>query len=78
MKVNSLASKINRLPESKRQEVADFVEFLESRFVPKSQDAAHTSWHDREFENMSIMQAMRGMEDESDSYTDEDLKEHWL
>jgi hypothetical protein len=35
-------------------------------------------WPDSTFAQFSMQQAMRGLEDETVIYTDDDLKEHWL
>lgn len=78
MQVDALTSKIHRLPERQRREVADFVDFLASRIAGGGQDRLQADWHDEDFVNMSVTQAMRGMGEEPDIYTDKDLKERWL
>ena len=66
----SLAEKIIKniqaLPKSKQVEVLDFVEYLRSN-VEKQE---RKDWTD-----LSLSSAMRGMEDEKFSYSLDDLKE---
>ncbi len=66
----SLAEKIIKniqaLPESKQVEVLDFVEYLRSN-VEKQE---RKDWTD-----LSLSSAMRGMEDEKSPYSLDDLKE---
>jgi hypothetical protein len=63
----SLEEKINRyvheLPESKKAEVLDFIEYLRSKTEEK------------EWAEFSLSAAMRGMEDEETPYSLNDLKE---
>ncbi|AHK79919.1 hypothetical protein M911_13020 [Ectothiorhodospira haloalkaliphila] len=65
-----------RLPDSRRQEVIDFVTFLEQRYGV-SPPSEQVDWPEQEFRAMSIEQSMRGLEDEPDLYSDDDLKERW-
>lgn len=65
-----LIEKIQALPLDKQMEVEDFVDFLAAR-------TTHTEWTNAEFANMSMAQALRGMEDEPQLYTIDDLKEKW-
>lgn len=66
----SLAERINikvkSLPESKLIEVLDFVEYLQSR----AEKEEYKEWND-----LSLSSAMRGMEDEHSPYSINDLKE---
>ena len=68
--IMSIIEKINihvkRLPESKQIEVLDFVEYLQSR----TEKEEFKEWND-----LSLSSAMRGMEDEQSSYSINDLKE---
>jgi hypothetical protein len=57
---------INTLPESRQIEVFDFIEYLNQ----KTEKEEYNSWS-----NLSIISAMRGMEDEESIYTIDDLKE---
>jgi len=63
----SLEEKIIRqlhdLPESKKAEVLDFVEYLRTKSV------------ERGWSEFSLSAAMRGMEDEESPYSPDDLKE---
>ncbi|WP_248851819.1 DUF2281 domain-containing protein [Thiomicrospira microaerophila] len=72
---SDLAAKIERLPLEQRQEVFDFVSFLEARYV--SSVSQFSGWGDDDFKSMSVEQAMSGLGDEPDLYSDADLKEHW-
>jgi hypothetical protein len=66
----SIAERINinvkRLPESKQIEVLDFIEYLKSR----AEKEEYKEWND-----LSLSSAMRGMEDEQSPYSINDLKE---
>jgi hypothetical protein len=66
----SIAERINitvkRLPELKQIEVLDFVEYLQSR----TEKEEYKEWND-----LSLSSAMRGMEDEHSPYSTNDLKE---
>ncbi|MGR3301140.1 MAG: DUF2281 domain-containing protein [Candidatus Scalindua sp.] len=66
----SLTERINlnvkKLPESKQMEVLDFVEYLRSR----AEKEEYKEWND-----LSLTSAMRGMEDEQSYYSINDLKE---
>ena len=68
----SVAEKVARdlrsLPQSAQAEVLDFVEFLKA----KSQNEERADWT-----AFSLTQAMRGMENEADLYSDDDLKERF-
>ena len=61
-----LLEDINRLPESKQLELADFVE----RLMQKSDDEEELNWSD-----LSLASAVHGMENEEFTYTINDLKE---
>jgi hypothetical protein len=55
---------IRKLPDSLQEEMLDYLEFL----------LAKAERENREWSNLSITSAMRGMEDEPDLYTLADLK----
>jgi hypothetical protein len=57
---------VKKLPESKQIEVLDFVEYLQSR----TENEEYKEWND-----LSLSSAMRGMEDEHSPYSINDLKE---
>jgi len=61
---------LESLPDSARQEVLDFVEFLKARPHPEK-----TSREDHMWDDFSLESAMRGMENEDSPYTLADLKE---
>ncbi len=58
---------IKRLPESSQAEVLDFVKFLELNSKKDNKD--------QEWTNISISNAMYGMEDEPSPYSLDDIKE---
>lgn len=76
MQLDELIIKVSRLPPSRQQEVIDFVTFLEQRYGTVS-NHDHADWSGAQFEIMSAEQAMRGLEEEPELYSDDDLKERW-
>jgi hypothetical protein len=58
-----IIQQIRQLPDSKKAEVLDFVEYLKSKT------------DDKNWSEISLSSAMRGMEDEISAYSPEDLKE---
>lgn len=73
-----LISKLEALPRDKRAEVFDFVEFLAARCgTATGKPLTHAEWTDTEFSELSMHQALRGMEEEPVAYTREDLRERW-
>lgn len=76
MDYTHLIEKLQNLPEDKQVEVFDFVEFLTDRFI-RPAAFQFFDWREKEFANLSMTQAMRGMEDEPQLYTEADLTEHW-
>lgn len=70
-----LISKLEALPREKRAEVFDFVEFLATRCdTATDEQLTHAEWTDAE---LSMRQALRGMEEDSITYTRDDLRERW-
>ena len=76
MQLEELIAKVSRLSAARQQEVLDFVVFLEQRYGDE-QDAEQADWSDQQFRTLSVEQAMRGLEDEPDLYSEDDLKERW-
>ena len=73
-----LISRLESLPREKQAEVFDFVEFLASRCgATTGKQFTRAEWTDAEFSELSMRQALRGMEDESVTYTRADLREQW-
>ncbi|HLP99286.1 MAG TPA: hypothetical protein VK149_12680 [Sideroxyarcus sp.] len=73
-----LISKLEALPREKQAEVFEFVEFLSARCSTSTgKSITHAEWTDAEFSELSMAQAMRGMEQETVTYTREDLRERW-
>jgi hypothetical protein len=60
---DKIIEQVHKLPEDKKAEVLDFVEYLKSK-------TAENDWSE-----LSLSSAMRGMEDEQSSYSLTDLKE---
>jgi hypothetical protein len=58
-----IIKQIHELPESKKSEVLDFVEYL------------RTKTDEKDWSAFTLSSAMRGMEDEDSLYTLDDLKE---
>jgi hypothetical protein len=60
---DKIIEQVHKLPEDKKSEVLDFVEYLRSKTAEK------------DWSELSLSSAMRGMEDEQSSYSLTDLKE---
>jgi len=60
---NKIIQQVHDLPENKKAEVLDFVEYLKTKNEEKD-------WSD-----LSLSSAMRGMENEDTPYSLDDLKE---
>ena len=68
MNIVQLIEKIQVLPKEKQAEVFDFVDYLATRFArPIATDPVE--WTDKDFSRLSMAQAMRGMEQEPDIYS---------
>ena len=66
---DKLQEKLSKLPEPLQNEVLDFAEYLVRKYN------GQTRQDDREWANLSLQYALRGMEDESSPcYTISDLK----
>ncbi len=73
-----LINTLESLPRDKQAEVFNFVEFLAARCgTPTNKPFPHVEWTDAEFSELSMRQALRGMEEESVTYTRADLREQW-
>ena len=66
----AIARHIEALPEVAQREVLDFVELLETRTDPAILRGGEDAWS-----SLSLVSAMRGMEDEPSPYTVADVKE---
>lgn len=79
MNLVELIERIKALPEDKRVEVYDFVEFLVWResLSPTAREREHADWSEADFSAMAMQQAMRGLEDEPALYDENDLVERW-
>lgn len=71
-----LIEKLETLPDEKRTEVFDFVDYLAARFASHRAPAVD-HWTDEEFADMAMQQALRGMDDDPVIYGDADLRERW-
>lgn len=74
MQLDKLITMVSRLPPARQQEVIDFVAFLEQRY---GNEGNQSNWNENDFKAMSVEQAMRGIEDEPELYSDGDVKERW-
>ncbi|TAJ77161.1 MAG: DUF2281 domain-containing protein [Gallionellaceae bacterium] len=78
MGYTELISRLEALPRAKQAEVFEFVEFLSARCgTSTGKPLGHADWSDTEFSELSMSQAMRGMEQDTAIYTREDLQERW-
>lgn len=78
MQIEELIARVKRLPTFRQQEVLDFVTFLEQRYEqPKTAPIGQEDWSEHDYRVMSLHQAMRGLDDEPDLYSEADLKERW-
>jgi len=65
-----------------KQLAKEFADFVLSKNIkrvatPDSSTESFTDWDNAEFTEMAMNQAMRGMENEPELYTLDDLKERW-
>ncbi len=73
-----LIKKIQALPPDKQVEVCDFVDFLNAMNASANDpNGVDHEWTAAEFREMSLHQALRGMEEEQPLYSIDDLKERW-
>ena len=78
MQLQKLLARVSRLPPLRQQEVLDFIAFLEQRYGQSAVQAADDdAWSEEQYKAMSVDQAMRGLTDEPDLYSESDLKERW-
>ena len=81
MNLDILLKQVKNLPLHRQQEVIDFVEFIYSRESKQASERKDSStevdWSEETFKSMSLGQALRGMEDEEELYSESDLKERW-
>ena len=69
-----LIKTLQALPEDKRAEVFDFVEYLASRYGVGDPSE---EWTDSAFFEFTFAQAMRGLEDDPVEYDSDDLRERF-
>ncbi len=72
--IEKIHQRVRILPEPMQAQVLDFVEFLLAKSEVDLQDDIQ-DMDNLEWSNLSLTMAMRGMEDEEEPYTVEDLKE---
>ena len=79
MNLIELIERVKALPEDKRAEVCDFVEFLAWResLSSTAREPGHADWSEADFSAMAMQQAMRGLEGETTLYDEDDLVERW-
>ena len=76
MQLEELMNVVSRLTPARQQEVIDFATFLEQRHGDKNR-APHSDWSESDFKMMSVEQAMRGLEEEPELYSEDDVRERW-
>ena len=74
MSYAELVEKLQALPQDKQAEVFDFVEYLVARF---GKSADPSEWTRGAFAEFSLGQALRGLEEDSVTYTVDDVREPW-
>ena len=72
-----LIEKLQKLPAEKQAEVVDFVDYLASRFTQHTA-GAYEEWDEQGYSRFSMNQAMQGLQDETPTYSESDIKERWL
>ncbi len=65
--------RLQTLSPEKQAEIYDFVEFIAAR-PPK---VVPTDWTDESFSRFSMVQALRGLENDPVDYALSDVKERW-
>ena len=68
-----IQQRLQTLPPDKQAEVFEFVEFIASRI----QKAPPIDWTNEEFSRLSLVQALRGLENDPVEYALTDVKERW-
>jgi hypothetical protein len=68
----AIIERLKSLPDSAQREVLDFIEFLAARRAESDAREEDLAWS-----RLSLGTAMRGMEDEEELYTLDDLKERF-
>ena len=66
-----ISEHVEKLPEAFQAEVLDFVAYLESKISRDNRRGVE----DEDWSQLSLSFAMRGMEDESPTYSIDDVKE---
>lgn len=70
--------RLQTLPPEKQEEIYDFVEFIAARSsAVVTQAETRSDWTAAEFSQLSLAQAMRGLEDDPVTYSLHDIKERW-
>lgn len=79
MNLAEFIERVKALPEDKRAEVYDFVEFLAWResLSLTAREQERVDWSETDFSAMAMQQALRGLEDEPPLYDEGDLVERW-
>jgi len=70
--VEKIIDHLKTMPDSERNEVLDFVEYLKTSARQRKQSEADSQWG-----KFSLESAMRGMEEELSPYGIEDIKERF-
>ncbi|MEO5363090.1 MAG: hypothetical protein H7838_05645 [Magnetococcus sp. DMHC-8] len=79
MSYAELIKKLADLPRDKQEDVLAFVEWLSNRRAGDGglPPAHHPDWQEADFADLSMVQALRGMEDDPVVYSMADLQERW-
>jgi hypothetical protein len=70
--VEKIIEHLKTMPDSERNEVLHFVEYLKTSAHDRKQSDEDSQWG-----QFSLESAMRGIEEESSPYSIEDIKEHF-
>lgn len=77
MGYGQLLELLDSLPPERRAEVLDFAQFLAARHKAGVNESQPTDWTADTYAQLSMAQALRGMEEDPVTYSRDDLKELW-
>lgn len=70
--IKKIEQQIQKLPEPSQKKVLEFIDTLLAKPSSRNTRQDDSDWYD-----FSLTMAMRGMEEETASYSELDLKEKW-
>jgi hypothetical protein len=73
MSETEMLESLKLLPREKQAEVFDFVEYLVRRFGRREE----TAWTHTGFAEFALIQAGRGMDEDTVSYSSDDIRSPW-